>query len=147
MLSTAWSIAHRWKGRIFFALADQGFASTANFLLTVLYATWLPLDDFGRYVVVWTISILIESFQVALILDSMPAIVSRFGQRNRQRIDAAGTWVVLLYGAATSVLVLAAIPLVALWSHEFAVPLACLALVNPLQRLYVFFRRLSYIRD
>jgi O-antigen/teichoic acid export membrane protein len=147
VLSAAWTIAHRWKGRIFLALVDQGFASAANFLLTVLYATWLPLDDFGRYVVVWTVSVLVESFQVALILDSMPSIVSRFGQRNRQRIDTAGTWVVLIYGGLTSVLILAAIPLVALWTHEFTLPLICLAAVNPLQRLYVFFRRLCYIRD
>jgi len=77
----------------------------------------------------------------------MPSIVSRFGQRNRQRIDAAGTWVVLIYGGITSVLILAAIPLVALWTHEFTASLICLAAVNPLQRLYVFFRRLCYIRD
>ena len=147
MLSAAWTIAYRWKGRIFCALIDQGFASAANFLLTVFYATWLPLDDFGRYVIVWTVSVLVESFQVALILDSMPSIVSRFGQRNRQRIDAAGSWVVLIYGGLTSVLILAAIPLVAVWTHEFTVPLICLAAVNPLQRLYVFFRRLCYIRD
>ena len=147
MLSAAWTIADRWKGRIFLALVDQGFASGANFLLTILYATWLPLDDFGRYVVVWTVAILVESFQVALILDSMPSIVSRFGQRNRQRIDAAGTWVVLIYGGVTSVLILAAIPLTALWTHEFTMPLICLAAVNPLQRLYMYFRRLCYIRD
>ena len=40
----AWIIAHDcWKGRIFFAFADQGLFSTTNFVLTILYATWLPL--------------------------------------------------------------------------------------------------------
>jgi O-antigen/teichoic acid export membrane protein len=146
-IKAAWIFAHRWKSRIFFAIGDQGCASAANFLLTILYAAWLPLDGFGRYVVVWTISILVESFQIALIMDSLPAIVSRHGRRNRQRIDAAGMWVVLIYGGTTSLVILAAIPLVAIWTPHFTVPLLCLALVNPFQRLYIFFRRLCYIRD
>ncbi len=52
---------------------------------------YLPLDSFGRYVIVWSISLLIENAQVSLILDSMPAIVSRHGQQSRQRLDVAGT--------------------------------------------------------
>ncbi|HET9904359.1 MAG TPA: hypothetical protein VFQ27_11735 [Xanthobacteraceae bacterium] len=146
-LKLALVAARRWRGRIVYAIGDQGCASVANFLLTILYAAWLPLDGFGRYVVVWTISLLIESFQISLIMDPLPATVSRFGRRNRARIDVAGTWVVLLYGGATSLLILAALPAVALWAPQFVAPLACLVLVNPFQRLYIFFRRLCYIRD
>src|SRR5690606_18490991 len=122
-------------------------ASVANFLLTILLAVWLPLDDFGRYVVIWSGSLLIESFQVALITDSLPAIVSRRGRQNRRRPDVAGLWVVLAYGAATSLLVLAAVPVAMLWFPHFTVPLICLAAVNPLMRLYIYLRRLSYIRS
>ncbi len=143
----AWIAARRWRTRILLAFADQGAASTANFLVTVLLAVWLPLDDFGRYVLVWSASVLIEGAQVALITDSMPAIVSRHGQRNRQRIDVAGAWVVAMYGAATSVAVLAAAALAARWLPQYTVLLLCLAAVNPAQRLYIYLRRLCYIRQ
>lgn len=147
LLSAAWGTARRWRGRILLAIVDQGAASTANFALTILYAVYLPLDSFGRYVIVWSISLLIENAQVSLILDSMPAIVSRHGQRSRQRIDVAGTWVVMLYGGVSSLLILAIVPLAELWSPYFAMPLLCLAAVNPFQRLYIYLRRLCYIRD
>jgi O-antigen/teichoic acid export membrane protein len=147
LLTTAWLMARRWKGRIFFAVLDQGLASTANFLLTILCVVWLPLDAFGRYVIVWSISLLVETAQVSLILDAMPAIVARYGQRNRRRLDAAGLWVVLIYGAFTSVLIVASVPGFVFWAPEFVLPILCLAAANPFQRLYVFLRRLCYIRD
>ena len=37
------------EGRIFFAIIDQGFGSATNFLATILYAAWLPLDNFGNF--------------------------------------------------------------------------------------------------
>jgi O-antigen/teichoic acid export membrane protein len=147
LLTTAWLMARRWKGRIFFAVLDQGFASTANFLLTILCVVWLPLDAFGRYVIVWSISLLVEIAQISLVLDTMPAIVARYGQRNRRRLDVAGLWVVLIYGALTSVLIVASVPGFMYWAPEFVLPILCLAAANPFQRLYVFLRRLCYIRD
>ncbi|MDB5599794.1 MAG: hypothetical protein JWN71_1838 [Xanthobacteraceae bacterium] len=147
LLSSAWGTARRWKGRILLAIVDQGAASTANFALTIFYAVYLPLDSFGRYVIVWSISLLIENAQVSLILDSMPAIVSRYGRHSRQRLDVAGTWVVMLYGGISSLLILAIVPIAELWSPYFAMPLLCLAAVNPFQRLYIYLRRLCYIRD
>jgi O-antigen/teichoic acid export membrane protein len=141
------TMARRWRARLMFAVFDQGAASTANFLQTILYAIWLPLDDFGRYVIVWSISLLIENAQVSVIMDTMPAVVSRFGQRNRQRLDSAGAWIVMIYGALVSLLILAALPFVALLAPAFVLPLLCLAAANPFQRLYIFLRRLCYIRD
>jgi O-antigen/teichoic acid export membrane protein len=146
-LGETWLLAHRWKGRLFFAFADQGIYSATNFLLTVLYASWLPLDTFGRYVVLWTVSLFIETVQSSLIVDSLPAIVSRHGRRNRQRLDAAALWVVLGYSAATSFLLLAAAIAIIPWRPIYTAPLIALAFANPAQRLYLFFRRLCYIRD
>jgi O-antigen/teichoic acid export membrane protein len=138
--------ARRWRRRIVLALADQGAASVANFLITVLLAVWLPLEDFGRYVLIWSASLLIESAQVALVTDSMPATVARYGRRNRQRLDVAGFWVVVMYGAATSLAILATVPLAMAWWPQFVLPLLCLAAVNPALRLYIYLRRLCYIR-
>lgn len=145
-LGAAAQIARRWKGRIFFAFADQGLVSAANFLLTILYAWWLPLDDFGRYVVVWTVALFVEAIQVSLIVDSLPAIVSRYGRRNT-RIDAAAFWVVAAYSLATSLLLAGAGLIVSGPYPALAGPLFVLAIVNPLQRFYLFLRRLCYIRD
>lgn len=141
------ALAQRWKGRIFYAFADQGLFSTTNFVLTVLYASWLPLEAFGRYVLVWTVSLFIEAIQNSMIIDPLPAIVSRYGRRNRQRIDAAAFWVVMAYGAVTSLLLVGLAAIASMWSPAYAWPLLVLAFVNPLQRTYLFFRRLCYIRD
>jgi len=143
----AWRLAHRWKGRVFFAFCDQGAYSLANFVLTILYASWLPLDTFGRYVVIWTVSLFIETIEVALIVDSLPAIVSRHGRHNRRRLDTAAFWVVVGYSVATSAVLVAAALIIKPWRPVYLGALLALALANPFQRLYLFFRRLAYIRD
>jgi O-antigen/teichoic acid export membrane protein len=146
--SDARTLAHRWKGRIFYAFVDQGFYSATNFALTILFASWLPLDGFGRYVVVWTVSLFIEAIQISMIIDSLPAIVSRHGRRNRQRMDIAALWVIIGFSLVSSLFLAgAAAVFLVLSKPHYAVPLFILALVNPLQRLYLFFRRLCYIRD
>jgi O-antigen/teichoic acid export membrane protein len=147
VLTRALSMAHRWSGRIFFATVDQGVGSATNFLLTILYAAWLPLEGFGHYVILWTIVLFIENVQISLMIDGLPAIVSRCRRSRRERIDIAGAWVALGYGAATSLLLLGAIPIVSLWSPGFTAPIICVAAINPIQRLYIYVRRLSYIRD
>jgi O-antigen/teichoic acid export membrane protein len=139
--------ARRWKRRILFAIIDQGLSSGTNFLLTILYAAWLPLESFGQYVILWTVALFIEVVQISLIIDPLPTLASRFGPTNRERIDAAAAWVTLAYGGATSLVLLAAIPLWSVSAPEMAVPLVCLAAINPVQRLYIFIRRLAYIRD
>ena len=146
-LGHVWQLVHRWKGRILFAFLDQGLYSTTNFVLTVLYAWWLPLEDFGRYVVVWTAVFFIEAVQNSMIIDSLPAIVSHHGRHNRGRIDVAGFWVVCVFGAVSSVLLLAAAAVLAALNSAYALPVLVLALVNPLQRMYLYYRRLCYIRD
>jgi O-antigen/teichoic acid export membrane protein len=146
-LSVAWGTVRRWKGRIFFALADQGLFSASNFALTIIYAAWLPIDDFGRYVVVWTASLFIEAIQTSLVIDALPAITARYGRRNRQRLDSAAMWVVLAFSLGSSLALLGAAAVLAETLPNYAWPVLVLALVNPLQRLYLFFRRLCYIRD
>lgn len=146
-LHEMWILAQRWKFRLFFALADQGLYSATNFLLTILYASWLPLDAFGRYVVIWTTSLFIEAIEISLIIDSLPAIVSRYGRRNRQRLDVAALWVVIGYGAGTSLLLIGIAAILLFLEPDYSGPILALAVVNPLQRIYLFIRRLCYIRD
>lgn len=146
-LDSVWQLAHRWKRRVLFAFVDQGVYSITNFLLTIFYTWWLPLDDFGRYVVVWTVALFIEAIQVSLIVDSLPAIVSRHGRNNRARLDTASFWVTAGYSGITSLALAAAVPALGAWRPVYIDALIALALVNPLQRLYLLCRRLAYIRD
>ncbi|MGN6463445.1 MAG: hypothetical protein ACTHLY_19895, partial [Pseudolabrys sp.] len=103
-VAVARATMRRWKARLLFAFADQGFYSATNFALTILYAVWLPIDDFGRYVVIWTAALFIEAIQSSLIIDALPAIVSRYSRRNRQRLDRAAIWVVAAFSLGSSVL-------------------------------------------
>jgi O-antigen/teichoic acid export membrane protein len=146
-MSAVWTTLDRWKGRILFAVADQGVFSATNFALTIVYAAWLPIDDFGRYVVVWTAALFIEAIQISLVIDALPAITSRYGRRNRQRLDSAALWVVFAFSLASSLVLIGAAAILAETFPSYAWPVLVLALVNPLQRLYLFFRRLCYIRD
>jgi O-antigen/teichoic acid export membrane protein len=142
-----WRLAHRWKRRVLFAFIDQGVYSAANFLVTILYASWLPLDDFGRYVVIWTAALFVEAIQTPLIVDSLPAIVSRHTRTNRARLDSSAFWVVLGYSGISSAVLLAAALVIGVWKPAYTDPLLALAAVNPLQRLYLLCRRLAYIHD
>ena len=146
-LGGVWQLAHRWKRRVLFAFVDQGVYSLTNFLLTIFYASWLPLDEFGRYVVVWTVALFIEAIQVSLIVDSLPAIISRHGRRNRARLDTAAFWVTAGYSGITSLALAAAAVALSAWRPLYVDALLALALVNPLQRFYLLCRRLAYIRD
>ncbi|HXD44312.1 MAG TPA: hypothetical protein VN655_04185 [Pseudolabrys sp.] len=146
-LGGMWRLAQRWKRRVLFAFVDQGVYSLANFLLTILYASWLPLDDFGRYVVVWTVALFIEAIQVSLIVDSLPAIVSLHGRSNRARLDTAAFWVTAGYSGATSLALVVAALVLGAWRPVYMGALIALAIVNPLQRIYLLSRRLAYIRD
>lgn len=146
-VAVAWATMRRWKARLLFAFADQGFYSATNFALTILYAVWLPIDDFGRYVVIWTAALFIEAIQSSLIIDALPAIVSRYSRRNRQRLDRAAIWVVAAFSLGSSVLLAIAALILEQTFPAYAWPVVILALINPLQRFYLFFRRLCYIRD
>src|SRR5262249_26516825 len=101
----------------------------------------------GQYVILWTVALFIEVVQVSLIVDPLATLASRFGPTNRERIDAAAAWLTLSYSGGTSLMLLAAIPLWSVSAPEMAIPLVCLAAINPVQRLYIFIRRLAYIRD
>jgi O-antigen/teichoic acid export membrane protein len=61
--------------------------------------------------------------------------------RRRRGLGCACLW------GGTSLILLVAIPLWSVSAPEMAVPLVCLAAINPVQRLYIFIRRLAYIRD
>jgi O-antigen/teichoic acid export membrane protein len=147
VLKSVWVLTGKWKGRLLFALADQGCLSVANFLLTVFVANSLPLTSLGNYSIVWTISVLAETVATSLINDPLPAIVSRQSASHREELEHAAFWINLGLGLLISLAIFAG-GLVALrWSYELGTLTLCLGVVNPLQRLQFFVRRVCYLRD
>jgi len=55
-------------------VADQGVASSTNFVLNILLARWLLARDYGAYSVCWSILLVLAAFHNALILEPMTIV-------------------------------------------------------------------------
>ncbi len=55
-------------------MADQGVASSTNFVLNILLARWLVARDYGAYSVCWSALLVLAAFHNALILEPMTVV-------------------------------------------------------------------------
>lgn len=55
-------------------MADQGIASSTNFVLNILLARWLLVNEYGAYSVCWSILLVLAAFHNALILEPMTVV-------------------------------------------------------------------------
>jgi O-antigen/teichoic acid export membrane protein len=147
MLRSAWGYAFQWKGRISYALLDQSCSGASSFILTVLVARSVPIESFGAYALVWSISLCCESISTSLVNDPLPAIVSEQRSRLRTHLLRAASWVNLSLAGVISLAIIGSALLVSVWSTEVGLQLALLAIVNPSQRLQCFIRRLCYLQN
>src|SRR5581483_7030431 len=83
-ISSAWTLAKRWRASIGFALLDQAMTSFANFAVFAIAARILPIDEFGKYSIVWAFSMLAVPAATALLVEPLPAITS--SRRSSTRI-------------------------------------------------------------
>jgi O-antigen/teichoic acid export membrane protein len=138
--------AHYWKSSIGFALLDQGITSFANFAQLTIAARVLPIDEFGKYTIVWALSLLAVSVPTALIVDPLPAITSIRRPSMRIPILAAAARFSLLIGCVLAALILICGLIVwAWWSPTFGMLLLCLAVASPMQLLQYASRRFCYL--
>jgi len=91
-------------------VADQGVASSTNFVLNILLARWLLTRDYGAYSVCWSVLLVIAAFHNALILEPMTVVgPSEFGgsrlaayfmanNRLNGLVSAALAMIALLFG-------------------------------------------------
>lgn len=64
------------------SVADQGVASSTNFVLNILLARWLLARDYGAYSVCWSALLVLAAFHNALILEPMTVVgPAEFGNR------------------------------------------------------------------
>jgi len=103
------------------------------------------IEEFGRYVVVWTVACSSKPFQTSLVTTPCRRLSAAWPPQpatHRYR----RLWVVIASASGAACCSAGARSLIRMVPN-YAGPLFVLALVNPLQRLYLFFRRLCYIRD
>jgi O-antigen/teichoic acid export membrane protein len=144
-IRSALGATHHWKASVGFALLDQGMTSFASFAQTTIAARVLPIDEFGRYVIVWALSLLFMSAATALIIDPLPAITSVRRPSMRLPILAAAAQLSLLFGGVLAAVILISGLMAQAWSGMFGMLLLCLAVVSPFQQLQLASRRFCYI--
>jgi O-antigen/teichoic acid export membrane protein len=128
------------------ALADQIVVSGSNFLTNILLARILGIEEFGRYVLAWTIVLFVQGLQYSAVSSTMLSIGSK--QEPEAARSYFGSMFVLqgIFAAASAVLTLvgayvgdAAFP--ALRLDTIALPLAVAVLSSQTQdflRRYFF---------
>ena len=57
-----------------FAIADQIVVSGSNFLSNVLLARILGIEEFGRYVLAWTVVLFVQGLQFSAVSSTMLSI-------------------------------------------------------------------------
>lgn len=83
----------RWLGKGFWAIVDRGLFATSNFVLTVLLARWLTPQDYGAFIVAYTVLWLLGTVHNGLLAE--PMLVFGSGRYKDSFSEYLG---VLLYG-------------------------------------------------
>jgi O-antigen/teichoic acid export membrane protein len=88
-------------------VADQGVASSTNFVLNILLARWLVARDYGAYSVCWSALLVLAALHNALILEPMTVVgPAEFGDRLNAYFQANNrlNWLVSLVLAIVGLL-------------------------------------------
>jgi O-antigen/teichoic acid export membrane protein len=128
------------------AVIDQGVVSSANFVTGILLARIMGVDEFGRYVLAWTVVLFAQSIQNAAILAPMLSIGPKYdGEAAREYFDAAilrqRIYVIASALVSWSGLKIAAVVTSIEQLHAIAFPVAVAVLVSQTQefvRRYYF---------
>ena len=144
-IASAWQMAKRWRASIGFALVDQAMTSFANFAVFTIAARVLPIDEFGRYSIVWAFSMLAVPAATALLIEPLPAITSRRRPSMRIHLIAAAARLSILLGCILAALFITGSLVARAWFPAYGLLLLCLAVTSPLQQLQFASRRFCYL--
>jgi len=135
-----------WVKRGGFAVLDQGLFASANFLMNILLARWLPPEQYGAFAVAYSVFLLLATFHTAVLTE--PMLVFGAGKYQEKFKKYLGF---LLYGhwglTALVSLILGVITLVfwRLGSVAMAQALSGLAIAAPFILLLWLLRRAFYV--
>jgi O-antigen/teichoic acid export membrane protein len=137
----------RWLGRGFWAVMDQGLFATSNFVLNMLLARWLTLQDYGAFTIAFAVFLFFGTFHTALLTE--PMLI--FGP-GRHRGHLSEYLDVLLYAhlgftaLSSPVLLLASLGFGLSGSRAFALVLLGVALAGPFILFLWLMRQACYVR-
>jgi O-antigen/teichoic acid export membrane protein len=83
----------RWLGGGFWAVVDQGFLVTSNFIISVLLARWLSPQDYGAFAVAYAILWILTNLHISMLTE--PLAVFGPGRYKSRLSEYLG---ILLYG-------------------------------------------------
>lgn len=133
----------QWVWRALLSIADQGFVSGANFLLSILFARWLSRPQYGAVSIGLSVFMLAANFHHALLLEPMSVLGSR---RFAQRLCSYFSTVLVAHAGAIAVLSLAVLAVAqAVRDEATATALTALAANLPLVLTYWVLRRICYV--
>lgn len=134
--------ARRWARPGLWSIADQALVSGANFLLTVLFARWLPASDYGAVAVALSVFLLAANFHHALLLEPMSVLGPRHFADRLPRYFSA---LFRLHAATVAGLVAAVVVAAGLAKAALAKAFASLGVGLPLLLSFWFLRRICYV--
>lgn len=86
-----------WISKCLLAVADQGFLSGANFLVTLLLARWLPEEQYGAFALAMAGSLLAASVHQAVVLEPMTVLGPSRHAGHLRRYLGSVTWLHALF--------------------------------------------------
>ena len=89
------TIIKRWLSKGFWAVSDQGFFATSNFVLNILLARWLAPQEYGAFSVTFAIFLFVGSVHSAIFAE--PLLVFGSGKYKERLPEYMGA---LVYGHA-----------------------------------------------
>jgi O-antigen/teichoic acid export membrane protein len=144
-----WSNWLTWVRKSFLSVVDQGLMSSSNFLIGVVLARWLAPEQFGAYVLAFSLFLLVSMLQQSLLLEPQRV----FGPSVYQSKPREYLGILLWFQAVMGLVVFIILGLSAWMAHELGrsgpVPgaLAGAALAAPCILLFWLTRGALYVRN
>jgi O-antigen/teichoic acid export membrane protein len=138
-------VLRQWSRPISLSVADQGLASGAHFVLSLLLARWLAPSDYGAFALSYALFLLAAGLHTSLILEPMAVVgPTRYAAdlpAYLRQVLRIHVWL----SAAIALLFLAAAAIAASWSSSLAPNLIAVGLATPWMLLFWLFRRACYL--
>jgi O-antigen/teichoic acid export membrane protein len=127
------------------SVVDQGLISGAGFLLHILLARWLLINDYGVFAVVFSIFLFLSSFHNALILEPMSVLASEHTPEQLRDYITHSIWLHFFLSVVLSILLLFSGFGLMFLQNPMGEPLIGLAFAGPLILLFWLLRRACYL--
>jgi O-antigen/teichoic acid export membrane protein len=139
-------LIRRWGSKAFFAIADQGTFSGANFILNILLARWLQPSEYGIFVLIFSIFLFISGFHNALLLEPMNTIgVARYGDVITTYVGKT-IWIHVFLTLSLSIVLLLTTSIFFFKGSYLAPPLGGISIALPFMLLFWLLRIVCYIK-